>query len=151
MSYKTKDLPALPPLAKPLAQLPPLPAMKKRRRYTVKTTEAPAAEIDQPENRIDEKTPPGYEPQPICEAPAADVDSQATPARTPHGYEPQLITPRGQKISEEANEAFEDMVELFLKHGNVPPSRGLLGCCPNVRTYSRISPMAPQAAGVRLG
>ena len=64
MTYKTKDLAALSPLAKPLAQLPPFPAMKKRRRCTVKTTEAPAAEIDQPENRIDEKTPPGYEPQP---------------------------------------------------------------------------------------
>ena len=150
MTYKTKDLAALSPLAKPLAQLPPFPAMKKRRRYTVKTTEAPAAEIDQPENRIDEKTPPGYEPQPICEAPAADVDSQATPARTPHGYEPQLITPQGQKISEEANEAFEDMVELFLKQRKCASVEGAYRLLPE-RTYSWISPMAPRAAGVRLG
>ena len=78
MSYNTGDPGTPPPLAMPLAQLPPYPLKKKRRRYTAKTTEAPADEVDkqaisgyelqpktEPSNGIKEEMQAGYKPQQI--------------------------------------------------------------------------------------
>ena len=64
---------------RPLAQLPPDLETKKRPRYTLKTTPAPAAEVDkqtisgyeenrfnimQPGNPFEKAMQPGYQPQP---------------------------------------------------------------------------------------
>ena len=96
-----------------------------------------------------------YEAQQIClhseniqEAPAAEVDKQISPPSTltgyqpqpctPKGYEPQLITPQGKKISEEASQALEDMVELFLTERRCASVNGAYELLPDrTRQYLR--------------
>ena len=133
MSYHTGDPRPQPPLAMRFAQLPPDHMRIKRRRYTVKTT------VIQPVFEVGEEMPPSYEPQPSslksehikqeAEAPAAEVDKQTSscselqpPTRPGNlrekpmlpGYEPQQSSPHSESMTQEAREAFDDMVDLFL-------------------------------------
>ena len=121
----------------PLAQLPPSP--KKRRRYFVKTTVAPPAEVDKQTisgNEPQPKTPPGNpidEPQPTTQPGNSTIDEEMQP-----GYEPQQISLHSENIPQEAREAFDDMVELFLtqrKCVSVDVCYTLLR--ENTRTYLR--------------
>ena len=125
MSYNTGPPLTMPPLAMPLAQLPPYPPKKKRRRYSVKTT--PVEEEMQPAktDEVDEQTDK-EEKQP---AKTDEVDKQTVKEemhtisgseqqpetqladeKMQRGYEPQSLTP-------EARAAFDNMVEMFLTQG----------------------------------
>ena len=105
---------SMPPLGRPDAQLPPFPQRKKRRRYRVKTTEAPAAEVDkqtisgyepQPQTQAgdirDEGIEPGDEPQQI--SPTADQVEK--PTISGDGLQPQ--TPAGNRIGEDVAPGYE--------------------------------------------
>ena len=112
MSYNTGDPQSPPPLAMPLAQLPPFPETTKRRRYWTKTTEAPPDEVDQQATSGDELQPQTQ--------PGDRIDEEMQP-----GYEPQQISPDAagmsaflQEMSEEARAAFDEMVKLFLTRRN---------------------------------
>ena len=87
-----------PPLAEPLAQLPPFPKEKKRRRCNSKTTEVDAAEVDKilmSGYELLPKTQPGH---PI----RTTVDEVIRPGNEP------------QQMAREARERFDDMVNFFL-------------------------------------
>ena len=95
---------APPPMAMPLAQIPILCLENKRRRYTVKTTVAPATEIDKA-LEIDKQPTSGYEPQPKTQpANLLGVDEQ--PCSEP-GSEPQLNAP-----FLDISDAYDDFLDM---------------------------------------
>ena len=96
MSYNVKSQGKPPPLAEPLAQLLPFPAIKKRIRYIVKTT--PPADSD-----IDGEGLAG------CETPYSDIDEQSLGCGTDSDVEMEL-----GHISPEAQAALENVAYLFL-------------------------------------
>ena len=102
MSYNISNPGLPPPLALPLLHSPPYPQNKKRRRYTTKTTEAPADEVDK-------QTISGYELQPKTE-PIIEIKDE----KCSSGNMPQQLSLNSENISQEAREAFDDMVRLFL-------------------------------------
>ena len=109
MSYKGMLPRAPPPLARPLAQLPPFPAKKQRRRYRIKTTEAPADGIDEQaiaDDKLPSKTEPGNK---------VKEEKQSDDA-------PQLISLHSGNIPQEAREALADIGDLLLPNENKSPA-----------------------------
>ena len=110
------------PLARPLAQLPPFPAKKKRRRLTFKTTEAPADGIDKqatPDDQLHTKTEQGNEVKKEME----------------QGDEPPEISLHSVIYNQAAQEALEDVVDLFLTKRKKPNTVG--NCFPLLRRKTR--------------
>ena len=109
MSYKGMLPRAPPPLARPLAQLPPFPAKKPRRRYSIKTTEAPADGIDEQaiaDDKPPSKTEPGNE---VKEEKQSDD-------------EPQQMSLHSGNIPQEAREALADIGDLLLPNETKSPA-----------------------------
>ena len=110
MSYNTGDLRSPPSLAMPLtrfppdpktkkrslAQLPPDPETKKRPRYAIKTTPAHAAEVDKQTISGDEENRFNIM-QPVW----------------PSARKPQWSSSQSENISQEAREAFDDIIKMF--------------------------------------
>jgi len=122
MSYKGMLPRAPPPLARPLAQLPPFPAKKKRRRLTFKTTEAPADGIDEqatPDDQLHTKTQQGNEVKEEME----------------QGDEPPEFRLHGVIYNQAAQEALEDVRDLFLTQRKKPKTVG--SCFPLLRRKTR--------------
>ena len=122
MSYKGMLPRAPPPLARPLAQLPPFPAKKQRRRYSIKTTEAPADGIDEqatPDDQLHTKTEQGNEVKKEME----------------QGDEPREFRLHGVIYNQAAQEALEDVRHLFLTKRKKPKAVG--SCFPLLRPKTR--------------
>ena len=128
-----------PRLASPIPQLlPPFPPYHKpfpSRRYTVKTTPTPAAEVDK-------QTISGYEPQ-LKTEPGNQIDEEMQPGNRideemQPGYKPQQISLHIEPIPQEARDALDDMCKLFLsqrKCVDIDECYNLLH--ENTRTYLR--------------
>ena len=128
MSYSNGAKPFAPsPMARLPAQLPPYPQNKKRRRWSFKTTEAPADELlpgTEANDAIAEEMQPGYEPQ-----------QSALQAERPKPT--RKYNPNGER-----EKACDDMVDLFLTgsdNGSVNVCYSLLrpNTCKILRSFQQ--------------